>query len=248
MLTRVYHLHNVTISPLHYYHFRWWFGKFEKKAVELIELAFGIDFAGKIFQALYDLETLISHLSHKKQKGRLTMEMAEAKVIEVAKDVTLNTPLSKIWTPAKQAHFLEAYLSSEWKECSFEDSIPFIELAKNSWDIKSMNESGTDWFGEETDMSQWAGVRAVNEEGYITELNFEGVSSTGPSGAKFELPATMAKMEYVTQLWLAGLTTLPPFIAKMPRLKQLGLHHCRLSGSQAVIDELKAKGVTVNGG
>ena len=132
MLTRVYHLHNVTISPLHYYHFRWWFGKFEKKAVELIELAFGIDFAGKIFQALYDLEKLISHLSHKKQKGRLTMEMAEAKVIEVAKDVTLNTPLSKIWTPAKQAHFLEAYLSSEWKECSFEDSIPFIELAKNS--------------------------------------------------------------------------------------------------------------------
>ena len=86
-----------------------------RNAIELIGLVFGVEFADQIFRKLTALEAVVTHSDY---KGRLSLEMAEEKVKEVAQAATLDTPLSATWSAHKQMLFVEAYLPSEWKECS----------------------------------------------------------------------------------------------------------------------------------
>ena len=93
-------------------------------------------------------------------------------------------------------------------------------------------------------MARWAAVKAVNADGYITELQFDGLSSD----QTLVLPENLAKLQHVTKINLSAMTKIPSFLARMPRLKELDLFHCTHSGSQALIDQLKTAGVTVYGG
>ena len=75
--------------------------------------------------------------------------------------------------------FLENYLNSEWTECSFEDTIPFI-IASKKWDYALFTEhADTPWFGvgekvdgvlkgtNSTPLGAWSAVHTLNADGKI---------------------------------------------------------------------------------
>lgn len=216
-----------------------------RNAVELIEVAFGKDFAEQIFEVLHNISIEVGHPDY---KGRLTIEMAEAKVTAAAAAATYGSPLCMAWSGEKQAMFLECYLPSVWHECSFEDTIPFIETAQ-SWDLSRFTENpDTPWFGsKEKSMDRWAGLHSVTPDGRIQELRFDGFVVDGVKPL-LTLPDSMDKLSAVTRVVLSGMTQLPPSMAKMPSLKHLDVWGCSLAANQnALIAQIKAAGVTVHG-